>query len=64
MEMKEDFKNTVFYIIEFSKSRNKFRLETSGSDPKKHQFYSTALKKLSELQIEQYELKFLNEINE
>jgi hypothetical protein len=57
------FQKHCFYKIEFSKSRNKLRLETSGLDPKKHPFYFEALKKLSELQM-YYELNLLKKTYE
>jgi len=37
-----------FYNIEFSPNLNKFRLICEGKDPKEHQMYSEALKKLAE----------------
>ena len=37
-----------FYIIEYSESRNKYRLKTSGYKPKDHIFYGDVLKTLAQ----------------
>lgn len=48
----------VFYVIEFSKFRDKFRLEYSGDNPKSHQLRNVALSKLSEYNNNLLEIQF------
>lgn len=37
----------AFYEIQYSKSRDTYRLETSGLEPKSHAFYQEALSELA-----------------
>lgn len=41
-----------FYHIYFSKSRNKYKLKTSGQAPEDHSYYAVACQKLAELNKE------------
>jgi hypothetical protein len=41
----------AFYTIYYSPFRKKYKLEVSGKDPKKHQFYEVALNVLGGHQI-------------
>ena len=48
----------VFYIIEFSKHRDKFRLKCDGEDTKLHQLRKTALDKLAEYNNNLLQIQF------
>lgn len=39
----------AFYEIQYSKSRDRYRLETSGLVPKEHAFYKEALTELAKM---------------
>lgn len=42
----------AYYNIEFSESRNKYRISLDGCDPKGHSLYGEMLKKLAKLNVE------------
>lgn len=61
----------VFYTIWWSKGRNRYKLVCSGGDeicdPKSHQYYSIAMKKLVELSNTEYiqdgNIDYINKLN-
>lgn len=62
-----DIKGNFYYIIEFSESRDAFKLrcegESLGRKAKEHKYYKTALQKLAEYNNELISIRFTGKSN-